>query len=347
MTPRYANLPPRPVANWWLRLASSGPRNPQRTLGEREAARRSDLIAWLALGLLGVVAIISPIAIDDFVALLVYLGFVAALVIVLALNRSGRIVLAGSLLVLFITGAILAYMLASPLGLTLGQLPNYDMLAVGVVVAASVLPRASAFVVAALNSIAIVADYLLQPHNRNLVEDAALYSSITQQTLSLVVRPIALQFVFAVVAYLWVRGVDRAIRRADRAEEMAVLERRERERTFALEEGVRYLHQTLEQWADGNVHHRVPPMPVEILQRVRDDLNAFVDRFSAMIQADFRLRRLQDEIARLTLALRDRAMGHPTILPAPSGTPLDEALALLRSNGGPASHGEAARPRGG
>lgn len=44
-------LPPAP--RWWLRVASSSPQNPQRTAAEREIARRSDLVAWLTLGLLG------------------------------------------------------------------------------------------------------------------------------------------------------------------------------------------------------------------------------------------------------------------------------------------------------
>src|SRR5262249_36119635 len=64
---------------WWLRLASSSPYRPQYSIVDRERARRSDLIAWLALGMFGVVLIVSPIAIDDTQALLVYLGFVLAL----------------------------------------------------------------------------------------------------------------------------------------------------------------------------------------------------------------------------------------------------------------------------
>ena len=112
----------------------------------------------------------------------------------------------------------------------MGQLPNYDLLAVTVVVAASVLPRLSAFIVAAINCAAIIADYFLRPHNANVVADAALYSSVTQQTISLLVRPIVLNLL-AVVAYLWVRGTDLAIRRAERAEEIAAYQGRGIQRT--------------------------------------------------------------------------------------------------------------------
>ena len=327
----FPSVPPpqRPRANWWLRLASSSPYHSQRTLAGRERARRSDLIAWLTLGVLGVDVIISPIAIDDRQALLVYLGFALALIVVIALNRAGQIVLAGSLLVAFITGAVFVYNLSSPLGLTLGQLPNYDALAVGVVVAASVLPRASGFVVAAINSGLIVADYLLRPHNANIIADAALYSSVTQQTISLLVRPIALQFVFALIAYLWVRGTDQAIARADRAEVIAALEARELERTRTLEEGVRYVRQTIAHWAHGELQQRIPRMPLPLLQEMSDDLNGFIVRFASLSNADYHLRRLQEEVSKLTVAFDQWMQGRTAAWPTPSGTALDRVLEIL------------------
>jgi hypothetical protein len=337
---------PRPA--WWLRLASSSPYRPQYTIADRERARRSDLIAWLALGMFGVVLIVSPIAIDDTQALLVYLGFVLALILIIALNRIGLITLAGGLLVSCVAGAVFAYMLSSPLGLTMGQLPNYDALAVGVVVAASVLPRTSGFVVAAINSGLIVADYLLRPHNANIAADATLYSSVTQQTVSLLVRPIALQFIFAVIAYLWVRGTDRAIRRADRAEEIAALEAMELERTRILEEGVGYVRQTIARWVRGDLKARVPIMPVPALRNMCDDLNGFIIAFSYLSNADYHLRRLQGEVSALTVALRQWMAGGMPQWPLPGGTALDDVLEILaelrrRASAGP--HPRAAPPQ--
>lgn len=327
-TNRLAAPPPRRF--WWLRLASSSGRNPQNTSRERMLARRSDFIAWLSLGLLGTVIIISPIAIGDLNALLVYIGFLLGLVGVIALNRFGMVHLAGALLVAFISVAILSYMVSSPLGLTMGELPNYDVLAVGVVVAATVLPRWAAFVVAAINSVAIVVDYLVQPHNLNLIVDADLYPSPLVQTLSLVSRPIAFEFILAVVAYLWARGMERAIERAEQSDEIATLKQRELENARALQEGARYLHQTLSQWAQGNLRPRVPVMPEESLQQVGDDLNQFIGRFSTYLQADFLLRRADIELQRLAEALHNYAQGRPTVWPAPSGTPVDQVLEALR-----------------
>jgi hypothetical protein len=329
----------RSLASQWLRFASSSGTNPQRTLQQRELARRSDLIAWLALGMLGGLVIVSPIAITDPLAALAFLCFFALQLAAISLNRAGHITLAGIMLVASLNAAIFAYMWSSPLGLTMGQLPNYDALAVSVVIAASVLPRRAGFVVALLNSAMIVADYVIRPHHANVIADAALYPSVAFQTISLLVRPIALQFIFALVAFLWVRGVDRAIWRADRAEEIAQLEFREIEHRRTLEEGVRYLHQTLAQWAKGDFSHRVPAMPVELLEQVRGDLNAYMERFGPVMDASNYLRRLQNEVARLTASLEGWVRGQPVVWPEPSGTPLDRTIELLRSYGArPASY---------
>jgi hypothetical protein len=328
MSPSTASPPP-PRAPWWLRLASASPYRPLQTLSDRELARRSDLIAWLTFGLLSALPLLALIALDDREALLALIGLALGLGFTLLLNRMGLVTVAGSVLLGVVAGAIWGYMLASPLGLTMGQLPNYDLLAVTVVIAASVLPRASAFVVAALNSAMIVTDYLLRPHNANLIVDAALYSSVTQQTVSLLVRPIALNLALAVVAYLWVRGTDRAIRRADRAEELAVLEARELERAQTLEEGVGYVRQTIAQWAHGDLKARVPVMPVPALRTMCDELNGFIIAFSYLANADAHLRRLQGEVSKLTVALDQWAQGRAAVLPTPSGTALDRVLELL------------------
>lgn len=342
------------TANWWIRLTSSGWERPDEgSIAQREKARRSRLIAWLILGLLVGVAILSPLALQDARARLTLALWALGLLGTAALNRRGQVALAGITLVVLISGGILLANLASPIGLTLGEIPNFDAYVLSVVVTATVLPRVSTFLVAGGNSLLIIGNYLLQPHNANIAQDAHLYSSETVQTVSLLVRPIALQLVLAVVAYLWVRGADQALRRAARAEEIAILEQREveraqgeLERTFTLEEGVRYLEQTLARWAAGDLRHRIPEMPVAALQRVCADLNAFVERFAATLQADFLLRRVQEEAWRLAEAIHVWRGGRMPIWPAPSGTPLDPIIAALREYATSAPHQGASGPFG-
>jgi hypothetical protein len=299
-------------------------------LWQREQARRSRLASWILLGLFIGMLILSPLAIGDTRSQLILGLWIVGLVGATALNRQGWVTAAGVVLVALLSGGILFANLASPIGLTMGELPNFDAYVVSVVLAATLLPRLLTFLVAAANTLLIVANYFFQPHNANITQDAALYSSESVQTLSLLVRPIALQLVLAVVAYLWVRGAEEAIRRADLAEEIVALQRREQTRTFALQEGVRYLQQALSAWVTGDVRHRIPAMPDPVLEQVREDLNLFIDRFGPHRQASFALYRLQEEARRLTMALEDWLSGRPVVWPAPSGTELDRAMELLR-----------------
>lgn len=331
--------PPEPRVNWWLRLTSSGWDTPQITLAERETTRRSGLVSWLTLGLFGVLLIISPIAIDDLRSLMTFAIAALGLVIAAALNRFGYVRLAGVLLVALISGAVFGATLASPIGLTMGQLPNYDALAVSVVVAATVLPRGWAFVVALLDSAGIVADYLLQPHNHNIDVDALLYSSVTLQTVSLLVRPIAIQFIMALISYLWVRGVERAIRRADRAEEMAFLQQREIESTRELDEGVRQLLDAHVRLANGDFHAQVPQLRSAALWQIGVSLNNLIGRLSRLAQADVVLRRTEETAAQLAVAVRTWHSGRGMAVPPLSHTPLDPVLTALQDSmgGQPAS----------
>jgi hypothetical protein len=330
MMRRSAHVPPRST-NWWLRQTSWGWNLPGGApLWLREQARKSRLASWILLGLFIGMLVLTPLAIGDMRSQFILGLWIVGLVGATALNRQGWVTAAGVVLVALLSGGILLANLASPIGLTMGELPNFDAYVVSVVLAATLLPRLMTFLVAAVNTLLIVANYLFQPHNANITQDAALYSSETVQTLSLLVRPIALQLVLAVVAYLWVRGAEEAIRRADLAEEVVILQRREQTRTFALQEGVRYLQQALSQWVTGDVRHRIPAMPDPVLEQVREDLNLFIDRFGPDRQASFALYRLQEEARRLTMALEDWLSGRPVVWPAPSGTALDRAMELLR-----------------
>ena len=335
--PPAMNAPYRAIGhstNWWLRQTSWGWNLPVGApLWQREQARRSRLASWVILGLVVGVVILSPLAIEDIRSQLTLAVWVLGLVGAVALNRQGWVTAAGSVLVALFSGGILFANLASPIGLTMGELPNFDAYVVSVVLAATLLPRLLTFLVAAANTLLIVANYLFQPHNANITQDAALYSSVTVQTVSLLARPIALQLVLAVVAYLWVRGAEEAIRRADLAEEIVALQRREQTRTFALQEGVRYLQQAMSAWVIGDVRHRIPAMPDPVLEQVREDLNLFIDRFGPNRQASFALYRLQEEAKRLTMAMEDWLGGRPVVWPAPSGTALDRAMELLRFAG--------------
>jgi hypothetical protein len=336
--PRRTTAAPQNV-NWWLRLTSAGWDRPQYTVAQRELARRSRLASWLILGLFLSLVIVSPLVTGDAQTLVAFSLFAVGLVVCAVLNRRGLVSAAGTVLVALIILVIMGPTVTSPLGLTMGQLPNYDALVIAVLVAATLLPRWAIFVVAALNSAMVVADFTLRQHHPNVQQDAALYASPTLQTISLIVRPIALELMIAVVAYLWIRGTDEAIRRADRAEEVAQLEQREAERARDLAEGVQQLLAVHIRLANGDFRARAPQLRSAPLAQIGQSLNNLIYRLARFAQAEAALQRTYAEATRLAGALQQARHGQPFTIPPPSGTPLDPVVETLRQQAQRAGRG--------
>jgi hypothetical protein len=327
--PRRITAAPQRV-NWWLRLTSSGWDKPQYTIAQRELARRSRLASWLILGLYLALVVVSPLVTGDTQTLVAFSLFAVGLTVCAALNRRGLVDATGALLVALIILVIMGPTVTSPLGLTMGQLPNYDALVIAVLVAATLLPRWAIFAVAALNSAIVVADFTLRQHHPNVQQDAALYASPALQTISLLVRPIALELIVAVVAYLWIRGTDEAIQRADRAEEIAQLEQREAERARDLTEGVRQLLAVHVRLANGDFRARAPLLRSPQLAQIAQSLNNLINRLARFAQAEAVLQRTHVEATRLVDALVRARQGQPFTIPPSIGTPLDPVVETLR-----------------
>jgi hypothetical protein len=327
--PRHVISAPQHV-NWWLKLTSAGWDKPQYTVAQRELARRSRLASWLILGLFLALVVVSPLVTGDTQTLIAFSLFAVGLTICAVLNRRGLVNATGTILVALIILVIMGPTVTSPLGLTMGQLPNYDALAIAVLVAATLLPRWAIFAVAALNSAMVVADFTLRRHHPNVQQDAALYASPTLQTISLLVRPIALELMVAVVAYLWIRGTDEAIRRADRAEELAQLEQRETERARDLAEGVQQLLAVHVRLANGDFRARAPQLRSPQLAQIGQSLNALINRLARFAQVEALLQRTHVEATRLADALQRARHGQPFNPPPTSGTPLDPVVETLR-----------------
>ena len=305
--------------NWWLRLTSHTWDEASADLHTREMARRSRLTSWIILGLLGVGVILLPAGIGDAPTLTAVVIGIIGTCVAAGLNRMGYVTAAGTLLVTLILAADLGADLSAPHGVIDPlYLPSYDLLAIAVILAASILPRAAAFVVAMVNIAAIVLDFSFQPHSSDLQHSVAAYG-----VASLLVRPIALQVIVATVAYLWVRGTDDAIRRADRAEEMATLEHNFAMQRQQLEIGVQQILETHVRIANGDYSARAPIIQDSLLWQIASSLNNLMARLQKSGQAEHQLRRTEDELRRLAVSIDDAAAGKRPIWPASSGTAAD------------------------
>jgi hypothetical protein len=313
----------RKRVHWWLRLTSSGWNLPQATLEQREWTRQSQMASWIILGLLVADVVLLPVGIDDPGTLIAIILVGGGLLLAVWLNRLGLVTWAGTLIIFLICGGVLGSLVMELGGLALDALPAYDLLAIAVIVAASVLPRWSAFVVAAVNVGLICLDFWLQPYAANLQQELQSYPSLLSGALALLARPVALQIVLATVAYLWVRGMQAALARADRAEELAALEHAIAEQRRQLESGVQEILEVLVRVANGQPGARIPVSREQLLWQIASALNNLLNRLQRASLAEQELYRTQEAIGRLVAAIEDVQAGGPPLWPAPTGTQVD------------------------
>jgi len=189
-------------------------------------------------------------------------------------------------------------LLTTPMGLDVANLPVFDVLIVSELIAVSLLPAGSVFIVAACNITFIVADLLLQPHTPEL--HMLLNSTMVYNT---VVQPVLLQIVVAAVTYIWVRSALKALARADRAEEIAELRRRETERAHELDRGIEHLSEVLTRAANGDRMMHAELRQSNVLWRLGNTLNLLLVRLRKALQSEQENKRLRGEIVRLNMAL--------------------------------------------
>lgn len=267
---------------WWYTLSAPAEPGPNASFETRERARRGHLASLIILGLLVVDVVSLPAGFDDRPTLMAGITVLGVCLVAIALNRGGLVTAAGLLLVAAIDLALVFVVLSASGGqLDLVYLPLFDLLVISLLLAVSLLPPASVFAVAAVNAVIIVADLRLQPATPAL--HAALASS---DGYTIMVRPVALQFIVALVAFLWVRSALIALRRADRAEEIAELERREVERKVELEEGVRELLRVHVHLANGDFAVRTPQLRNPLLWQIGISLNNLIARLARAAQGE-------------------------------------------------------------
>lgn len=314
---------------WWYRLTVPPEPPASADFAARDRARRGRLGGALLFGLLAIMVLTVFLGLGDPATLISALVGVGAVVLAIVLNRSGYVNMAGVIMVVLPALVIVLSILGAPNG-QLDELyfPLFDLLAISEVVAASLLTPAAVLVVMLAAIGFTIGDILLQGHTASM---NPLFQT-SDGLLTLIARPAAFQLIVGVVGFLWARNTVESIRRADRAEELAELERRELDRTHELEEGVRQLLAIHVHLANGDFNVRAPAIRNSLLWQIGSSLNNLIARLGRLAQADFVLRRTQEEANRVTEAIYMVNSGRQPIWPGPSNTPIDRLVDVLRTS---------------
>jgi hypothetical protein len=239
---------------------------------------------------------------------------------VFVLNRRGAVLAAGIIMVTVVELAFITVVLTSPVGISSRSLTIFHLIVLTELMAVSLLPPQSVFLLALCNAIFTwAAVTFLRAPDFIITTPTAYYSALAS--------PLVLQTVAAIVTYLWAQGAKQAIERAER---VAILERTlaERDRAVAeqkqqLEQGIQQILQTHVQVANGNYEARAPLARDNVLWQVAYNLNNLLARLQRASHAEIDLQRAKQDTMRLTEAVRNAKTKRLPLQAARSGTILD------------------------
>jgi hypothetical protein len=221
-------------------------------------------------------------------------------------HRSDKIPVVGVLLIVVVNLGCSLTVLTAPGGLDIGNLPIFDALIVSELIAVFLLPAESVLLVAMTNVLFTFVDITFQPHTMAL--ERFLASGMGYTALA---HPVSLQIVVAVVTYIWVRSTQHAIARADNAEEIAALQKREADRKLQLDSDIERMSRVLVRAANGDRSARVDLSRDNVLWRVGNSFNLLMTRQAKANLLEQENQQLRMQVARLTETLNKEANTSP------------------------------------
>ncbi len=280
--------------NRWLQFTLPPTPDSNSSLKAQERYRRSRNVSIMMLVLvIGLIASLIPALISHAtfgtIILSVILFFV---LIVIGLNKIGQITLAGFLFVgIFCVGFAVSYSFLRS-GLTISQVIGYDMLIVSVLLAPMFFPAWSVFVVALFNIVFIYINFNFAHY------DTSLQQLVNSRGSSIgIERTLLLQVMTAILTYIMVESMQRALSRANRAEELARLQQTivEQQQEAAdqkvqLEASINHIVDTLTHYANGHLQARVPLTQDNVLWHIAGSINNLLGRVQRLKQENDALR---------------------------------------------------------
>jgi hypothetical protein len=327
-TPGLGESSQHGLVHWWYQIAA--PREPEHaTSADRERVRAGKLssIMLLIMFCFELTQLPNALTSTNSFILVLTLTVMAVNIGVFVLNRQGAVLVAGIILVGVVEAAFVTFLLTSPSGLSALSLSTFYFIVLTELMAVTLLPPASVFLVAGCNILLTWAAMMFLPHASDfqMPTPTAYYSALA--------GPLTLQVIVALVTYLWAIGAKQAIARAER---VAALERllaeRDREEVVQkrqLEQGIDLILQTHIQAANGNLDARAPLARENVLWRVAYSLNNLLARLKLAMESEQELERIKREIRRLIEELRQAKAMRARFRVPKNGTMLDPLIQEL------------------
>ena len=327
--------------DWWYRFTAPPIPPPNAPLEVREIARQGRLTSVVIFILIFLNFGSVPSAIAGLNKALIVVLIVSFITIgaAMVLNRRGSVLWAGLILVLVHAIGIMINLYTTPTGLSFQVISSFAILILPTLLAAALLPAATVFLFAALNTIFCFLAIMFMPHAKGFNDPAALVF------VQGVVLPAVVQGATAGIAFLWVSSLQRALRERDQAEEVARLERDLSEQTeimaqqkVQLEQSINMILQTQTRVANGDLNARVPLTSENVLWSVAGTLNNLITRLQRAQNAEEQLERTRASAGWLVTIMRNHKAGQPTGRYTRTGTVVDSIAMELFTQTDTQSH---------
>lgn len=324
---------------WYYRLFAPPAASLDASLKEREVARRGRLasiimVLSLLLILPALAASFHPGSNNNPFVIPILLFAMALQISGIIFNKLGYITIAGALCVITTEIGNATAITTNPAGMTVWTLGMFSLMVQPELFAASLLPPRSIFMVALANICFFIFFFFGTPHAPDLVEQIRL-----QGDFALLLQPCILQAVIAVVAYVWVQSANQAIRKADRATEVARLqqellkqqhvnEQHQQELDYAISL-IEHVHQRV---ANGDLSARVPLTENNaLLLSIGGKFNILLQRYQRRMHSEAQISRVMQNMIygiqeNTAVVEHSRHQEKPQVELRRTATPLDGLL---------------------
>ncbi len=267
---------------WWYRHTAPADPPVGATFAQRDRVRRGRLASAIMLFLGSVLLLVAPIGLLGPNKQILYTALTVwgVLALCIALNRHGKVNLVGVLICLSVNVGMYLSILRAPGGLSLDDKDILYLLVFAELFIGAILPVNWVFLPALVNIAFSILELTLAPHTPQL---AVLLPTDRATILFRIIQMHVL-----VTGVVWIVGTHarEAIKRADRAEELARLQHtlsqlheRQMQDSQRLQATIETIIVTLTRQAQGEITARVPAMEGETLWPLVGSLNTLLARY--------------------------------------------------------------------
>lgn len=332
------------VFGWWYRIAAPPEVPDEAPLRDRMRVRSGRLTSVIfLLEIINVLINLIVVLLDAPFAAPSLAILLAAVLVGVVLNRFGKTVIAGLLVIGVLEVGLFLNFLNTPGGLSPFTVSIFDVFASAELIAASMLVPWTALVLAMVNCLLVASLIVYLPKTPEMIQ------LLHTQGYSVFADTMVLQIMVSVTTFLWVNSTYKEMRRANSAEEVNKLtleltkrQKDEQVEQQRLQESIQQIVQVHMQAANGNFNARVPLDQQNVLWSVAGSLNNLLARLQRWRQDAVQLQYNEQVLAQLLYNIQQARREEKPLMPYRTNTSFD-ALIMEISKGMPGSQGQADR----